>query len=546
MRGLIVLALVAAASSQVNKGNSSAADADTTPTAEPTAASTPAPVATPTPPPTAEPTKLTRTVTSTSATSTSSLDDEHLPDCECEEEWLHQEFKCNSSSPGFIKHGDFLGCPTLEALSACEVEPQQSWCPTTRNRCKQQDGAAVGNGWAFCSPKTQDAELPGCTCAQIWLNGQGENCMNSRNRKRISGCPTVDELKQCDPSYDGKAWCLTNEARCLEQVDCPDCDEESEHEMEGDQWAYCQPDSQVTEMPDCECEDEWTPNAEDCPGLAVLPTFNQCPSANEMAKCPGMFEGRGSGQKTWCHTKQDRCKQQSESDVFPSMVNEGWAFCNPKSEEPVFPECDCMEKWENEDGECKHDPLPMEGCPTQGQLHVCDHVSMKSAQTWCETTYKTCSSQNYEAQGQAWVYCDHTTQAAELADCECMDTWAYNEAGSACAESGVKMRGCPTAEEMAVCEPKAKNSWCLTKDMTCKQQDATDGTLGEGWVYCDPMTQGAIHVTGSTGLAIGITFFATVLACTAIFLGLLYGYRRYTKQKRAEYTKQLLGGGGYD
>jgi hypothetical protein len=123
-----------------------------------------------------------------------------------------------------------------------------------------------------------------------------------------------------------------------------------------------------------------------------------------------------------------------------------------------------------------------------------------------------------------------------------MAIWTYHEESSPCEDGGRKRRGCPLLDEIQVCEPKAKNAWCLTKDMACKQQSDKDGTLNDGWVYCDPLTQGAIHPKGATALAIGITFFLTVMACTTIFLGLLYGYRRYTKRKREEYTKQLLGG----
>jgi hypothetical protein len=481
-------------------------------------------------------TKLTTTKTDTVTTTTTTI-----TDCVCQKDWIHEEFKCNSSSPGFIKQGDYLGCPTLEALSACEVEPQQSWCPTTAATCLQQDGGAIGEGWAFCSPETQKPELPGCTCAQIWLNGQGENCQSTRNRQRVVGCPTKEELQECDPTYDGKAWCLTNEAKCLEQIDCPTCSEESEHSMEGDQWAYCDPDTQEAELPDCECEETWVPDKVDCPDLEVMPRFASCPTIEELGKCNKAYK-TGFEDEPYCKTKQEKCKQQSKSEVYDNMVGDGWAYCNPKTEATVLPQCECKAAWNNDDGVCKNDPFPMEGCPTTGQLHICDHTSHKASQSWCETTYENCEQQNYEAKGNEWVYCNHVTQESELADCECMDVWTYNEDGTDCADGGYKMRGCPDLSDIRTCEPRARDSWCLTKDMTCKQQTAADETLGDGWVFCDPATQGAIRPSDNTSLAIGITFFVTVMACTGIFLGMLYGYRKYTKRKREEYTKQLLGG----
>ena len=108
------------------------------------------------------------------------------------------------------------GCPSLEDREVCEVEPQLSWCATTEETCLQQQGESVGNSWTFCDAATQAPTLPSCTCAARWLN-QENYC--GRSAKRNRGCPSVEELRECDPGYNGSSWCLTNEAECMEQED---------------------------------------------------------------------------------------------------------------------------------------------------------------------------------------------------------------------------------------------------------------------------------------------------------------------------------------
>jgi hypothetical protein len=92
----------------------------------------------------------------------------------CNDQWTHNEFKCNSTLEGQVGPTKFRGCPTLESLATCELEPKQSWCKTTKATCTEQEGDAHGDGWVFCSPQSQTPEIPKCTCAQVWLNGDGK------------------------------------------------------------------------------------------------------------------------------------------------------------------------------------------------------------------------------------------------------------------------------------------------------------------------------------------------------------------------------------
>jgi len=221
--------------------------------------------------------------TTTEATTTTTTT---IGDCVCESSWIHDEFKCNSSTAGSIGTVTFQGCPALSALAACEDMPQQSWCKTTHETCTQQQGEAIGDGWAFCNSGAQKAEVPKCTCAAVWLNGHGAACQGINQQKRSRGCPTMDELLACDPDYSkDQSWCLTNEDECSDQVDCPDC--AAPDYSVGKQWSYCDEDTQLTELPDCECEDNWIPDdwQAECPDWtgANPPTFDSCPTPEQLS-----------------------------------------------------------------------------------------------------------------------------------------------------------------------------------------------------------------------------------------------------------------------
>ena len=56
------------------------------------------------------------------------------------------------------------GCPSFDDLEKCEWNPQQKWCMTTQDTCKQQVGDMVGDGWA-CK---ESRDIP--PVEQPWLN----------------------------------------------------------------------------------------------------------------------------------------------------------------------------------------------------------------------------------------------------------------------------------------------------------------------------------------------------------------------------------------
>ena len=192
--------------------------------------------------------------------------------CVCSGAWQHDQDECvTGRSPTLLS-----GCPSLDALAVCEVEPQVSWCKTTAATCKQQQGDAVGQSWVMCDAETQKPELPHCSCGQRWDNQQG-NCAGDTKRSvnqplnlffvsrllrtygplnsfgydmllicwgpfcaqvnrgdpplildgmrlicwRLScaqvnqGCPTLEALRECVPDYSGSSWCFTKEVRRL-------------------------------------------------------------------------------------------------------------------------------------------------------------------------------------------------------------------------------------------------------------------------------------------------------------------------------------------
>jgi hypothetical protein len=159
-----------------------------------------------------------------------------------------------------------------------------------------------GQGWSYCNADTEKTELPPCTCKSRWANPV---CNGSATF--MSGCPSVESMQQCDPTFSeksGQPWCTTNEDLCHEQ-------EDSEDElMVGRGWAYCNPDRQEAELPECECQANWGPDQADCGnhGGEQL-TFANCPSLEEISRCEPEFAA-GVAQ-SWCRTTRSRCREQT-------------------------------------------------------------------------------------------------------------------------------------------------------------------------------------------------------------------------------------------
>ena len=443
--------------------------------------------------------------------------------------------------------------------------------PSPRVLVGPRSNVQIGNQWTFCDFATQKPTLPSCTCAARWLNSEGY-C--GRSAKRNRGCPSLEELQECDPKYNGTTWCLTNEAECLEQEDWAG----SEGQV-GKGWAYCDVQTQTAELPVCECEDTWTPGQEDCDDDVDVSklSFSTCPTHDQLKKCT---KGRASTDQSWCTTKQARCRHQSvgspgvESMVrqhtgtpkcvrcavcgvwcacsecmhervracskpLPAanlvgvpwltfrckQVNESWSYCNPptanKKAEAVWPSCECRKEWDHNSDACADEPFRMQGCPTIGNLVHCEY---SPTQSWCDTTYESCMEQSYEADGAGWVYCDAHKQKPELPTCECMESWTSTEGD--CSDRPTDFRGCPTEAEIGVCE--GTKPWCYTKDNYCKEQNDHDENTDEGWVYCDPLTQRPIHgpVAGTHPLLLPCVCVCVCLCVASTYCGVLAGPTR--------------------
>lgn len=59
--------------------------------------------------------------------------------------------------------------------------------------------------------------LPPCVCQPVWTDASG-TCEDSP--KQRFGCPTLDELRECDTSFSPTRvrWCKTTSSRCAEQL----------------------------------------------------------------------------------------------------------------------------------------------------------------------------------------------------------------------------------------------------------------------------------------------------------------------------------------
>lgn len=95
----------------------------------------------------------------------------------------------------------------------------------------------------------------------------------------------------------------------------------------------------------------------------------------------------------------------------------------------------------------------------------------------------------HELFGRGRASCEPESGLAALSDCECEESWQYT-AGQCYGETSHMMRGCPTLDELAVCEPGLESSWCETTDALCRGQHGDE--VGSGWVTCDPGSQRAV------------------------------------------------------
>lgn len=159
--------------------------------------------------------------------------------------------------------------------------------------------------------------------ASLWFNEESfcgrDDSGHVLASSKTKGCPSMEQLQDCDPDYIGENWCITNEMTCKQQADCVGCDDESFDEQIGQGWAFCDYLSGEAELPVCECMDSWQPDPADCPKAdpSKLPTFTKCSSAEDIYKACGKVENNGKMGQAYCKTKQATCKEQSDSNVSP-------------------------------------------------------------------------------------------------------------------------------------------------------------------------------------------------------------------------------------
>jgi hypothetical protein len=240
----------------------------------------------------------------------------------------------------------------------------------------------------------------------------------------LGGCPTLEQIRLCDPDYDVvQPWCETNEARCKEQEDGPG------DTMEGMGWAYCDADTQITELPACECQSSWWASSSDC-SSGVGSTFFACPSTKAIQSCDKAYTS--DDEQTWCMTTRNRCREQTvKDDGTEDMVgstmrstflplfcsrsaclcvrvcmcaspdewrthapcthlqrNDTWAYCNPATGVAERPDCACKDNWVHAENKCAANRLIIEGCPSKSVLLRCDYTAEES---WCDTTFVSVS-----------------------------------------------------------------------------------------------------------------------------------------------------------
>jgi hypothetical protein len=481
-----------------------------------------------------------------------------LKPCVCKEQWNHMEAKCNGTHSGEIKFITYNGCPSLKALETCEVNPVQSWCDTTEDECIGQTDESRGDGWMYCDPEDGGKpQLPFCTCKSKWTHSEGV-CANMKGGMFMYGCPSTEVMAACEPDYteEDVPWCETNEDECLQQEnwDQPDLGDE-DTKMIGQGWAYCDPSTQQTQLPQCTCiddDDGWQPSATSCTvagkGNKQLPTFYGCPTLTELESACG--PDFADEDQPYCHTYQERCDDQSdvnddEGDMknqgWTDMIGEGWAYCNPETQYAEAPFCECKDSWWHAEQKCFDDMMEYETCPTQGELRKCE---WDVSESWCETTYKYCNTQSSDAWDQGWSYCNAESKAPIQAPCECKERWAMTEGstGACTLDSPSQFRGCPTLDQIQGCEGAGVDyTWCETTEEYCREQEGAQ--IGYGWVKCDPQSQLAVG-RGSSGsgvaAAIGLTFVFTVMFCVALFIGFLMAYRRYINRHKRGYSQELL------
>jgi len=336
-----------------------------------------------------------------------------------------------------------------------------------------------------------------CHCQSSWMHTE-QKCANKKNGiigKQMNGCPSLALLADCELKPE-QSWCFINESSCFEQI-------------KKQNWSYCEPATQATMLPYCECEPFWKGDEKAADGTTKnMPLQYGCPERSTLEDSGYSMMDKSTTQ-SWCKTTDKRCFEQDTyqtpaGDVTTNL-GANWVFCDANTGEPELPDCECQTHWTVEDEVCKSldgATVEFDGCPSaQAWESRCANKRNGTGQPWCKTTEGRCKQQSGSNDkyienmvGQGWSYC---TPAAEVGakakaaepTCQCKPHWNNTEGPRCAQEDGnlpILMNGCPELGDIRRCEYEAKESWCVTTYKMCEQQNSEADS--KGWSYCDTKT----------------------------------------------------------
>lgn len=100
------------------------------------------------------------------------------------------------------------------------------------------------------------------------------------------------------------------------------CDQQN-HASDGEQWAYCDPATDMGELAECECEDTWKYREDDCNPWqgGTTKAMKSCPTLEAVQACDP------EATQSWCSTKDQFCKEQTGN-----QIGEAWVYCDPATQ----------------------------------------------------------------------------------------------------------------------------------------------------------------------------------------------------------------------
>ena len=138
------------------------------------------------------------------------------------------------------------------------------------------------------------------------------NCnFNLRSFVTLGSDPTTCCLAHASTSSPTEqTWCMTTRDRCREQTYSKT---HAKEDMLGRSWAYCSPNDNKPELPNCECLGSWN-SGERCDDGRHLNNITGCPAKSTLLEC-GIID---DDEPSFCDTVHVTCKQQNYEAVRPS------------------------------------------------------------------------------------------------------------------------------------------------------------------------------------------------------------------------------------